>query len=232
MPETSVTQLESKILGFLYDDQHPGSLQSILAALVRVASVVRDRLSLDSWRILKRVDDDFQPGYPLGVIALADVLSMLNRMLFNFSAFSGVITENMTRGPGWQFLEFGRRVERALNMIGLMRSTLVLTASGEHAVFDAVLEIADSSMTYRSRYATNLQMVALLGLVADGRNQSAFGQFPVGPRSPNTSTGCRARRPIRCSATNSVWYWRSPRPCGWPTCGRWPRPTTWACAGS
>ena len=114
--------MESMVLEFLYDDQQPGSLQSILASLVRVAKVVRDRISLDSWRILNRVDDDFHPGYPLGVVSLADVLAMLNQMIFNLSAFSGVATENMTRGPGWQFLDLGRRIERALAMIALLRN--------------------------------------------------------------------------------------------------------------
>ena len=66
---------------------------------------------------MQRIDDDFHPGYPLGVVSPADVLAMLNQMILNFSAFSGVAIENMTRGPGWQFLELGRRIERALDMI-------------------------------------------------------------------------------------------------------------------
>ena len=97
-PGESVT--ESQVLSFLYDPLHPGSLHTILAALGQAASIVRDRISLDSWRILRRLDDDFHPGYPLGVVALADVLSMLNQMILNLSAFSGVAMENMTRGSG------------------------------------------------------------------------------------------------------------------------------------
>jgi uncharacterized alpha-E superfamily protein len=172
--DETVTGMELRVLAFLYDENHPGSLQTILQALSRVATVVRDRLSLDSWRILKRVDDDFRPGYPLGVVSLADVLTMLNQMVLNFSAFSGVATENMTRGPGWQFLEIGRRVERSLAMIGLLRSTLFVAGPGENAVLEALLEIADSSMTYRSRYATNLQAAGVLDLlVTDETNPRA-----------------------------------------------------------
>jgi uncharacterized alpha-E superfamily protein len=152
-------------LAFLYDEQHRGSLQSVLAALSRVATVVRDRISLDTWRILKRIDDDFHPGYPLGVISLADVLTMLNQMVLTLSAFNGVAMENMTRGPGWQFLDLGRRIERAMDMIWLLRTTLFIPAANEHAVLEALLEIADSSMTYRNRYATNLQLTPLLDLL-------------------------------------------------------------------
>ena len=38
---------------------------------------------------------------------------MLNQMIVNLSAFSGLGMESMTRGPGWRFLDMGRRIERA-----------------------------------------------------------------------------------------------------------------------
>ncbi len=170
----TVSMMELLVMEFLYDEHQPGSMQSILAALARVAKVVRDRISLDSWRIFKRVDDDFRPVYPRGAVSATDVLSMLNQMIFNFSAFAGVATENMTRGPGWQFLDLGRRIERALAMIGLLRGTLATASTGEHALLEALLEIADSSMTYRNRYTTNLQLAPLLDLlVTDETNPRA-----------------------------------------------------------
>jgi uncharacterized circularly permuted ATP-grasp superfamily protein/uncharacterized alpha-E superfamily protein len=156
---------EPRVLLLIYDRQHPGSLRSLLSELRRVALTVRDRISLDSWRIVSRIEDDFHPGYPLGVVSTAEVLAMLNQMILSLSAFSGVVMENMTRGPGWQFLELGRRIERALTTIALLRSTLFVPALSEHAVLEALLEIADSSMTYRNRYATNLQLVPLIDLL-------------------------------------------------------------------
>lgn len=163
--DSGASALELQVLAFLYDQQHRGSLLSVLTALGRVATVVRDRISLDTWRILKRIEGDFHPGYPLGVVSLADVLAMLNQMILNCSAFSGVSMENMTRGPGWQFLDVGRRIDRAMAMIGLLRTTLFIPAANEHAVLEALLEIADSSMTYRNRYATNLQLTPVLDLL-------------------------------------------------------------------
>ncbi len=130
-----------------------------------MATVVRDRISLDTWRILKRIDNDFQPRYPLGVSSLADALATLNQMILNFSALAGVAMENMTRGPGWQFFDLGRRIERALSSISLMRVALFIPGPSEHGVFEALLEIADSSMTYRNRYATNLQLGPLIDLL-------------------------------------------------------------------
>jgi len=163
--ETKDLTIDSQVMAILYDDTQPGSLHAMLSALRRVASIVRDRISLDSWRILNRIDDDFHSGYPLGVVSLSDLLTMLNQMIFDFSAFSGVAMENMTRGPGWQFLDMGRRIERALAMMALLRSALHEPSPDEHAVLDALLEIADSAMTYRSRYATNIQVAPVLDLL-------------------------------------------------------------------
>jgi uncharacterized circularly permuted ATP-grasp superfamily protein/uncharacterized alpha-E superfamily protein len=167
---------ETMALACLYDAKQVGSLRSIVDALSRVASIVRDRISLDSWRILSRLDDDFHPNYPLGVVSLADVLTMLNQMILNLTAYSGVVAENMTRGPGWQFLDVGRRVERALVMIGLLRNSVTVPTPFEHAVLDALLEIADSSMTYRNRYATVLQLGTVLDLLmTDETNPRSVG---------------------------------------------------------
>ena len=73
--------------------------------------------------------------------------------------------ESMTRSHVFRFLDFGRRLERAHQMTALLRSCFV----GKHAVtgylLEAVLEIADSVMTYRSRYLLNLQLAAVLDLL-------------------------------------------------------------------
>ncbi len=167
---------ESLALSCLFDQSHGGSLQGMLDALTRAAFIVRDRISLDSWRILNRIDDDFHPSYPLGVVSLSDALPILNQVILNLSAFSGVATENMTRGPGWQFLDMGRRIERSLTMIDLLRSTVIDASLNEHNVLDALLEIADSAMTYRNRYATNLQAGPVLDLLLiDETNPRSIG---------------------------------------------------------
>src|SRR5262249_27357125 len=63
------------------------------------------------------------------------------------------------------FLELGRRIERALTTMSLLRSTLFTPVASEQSLLEALLEIADSSMTYRNRYATNLQLVPLVDLL-------------------------------------------------------------------
>ena len=73
--------------------------------------------------------------------------------------------EGMTRGDGWRFLHIGRRLERAFQMTELLRHSLVQESPADAGVLEAVLEIADSSITYRSRYLTSLQTDLVLDLL-------------------------------------------------------------------
>ena len=105
---------------------------------------------------------------------IARVVETLNRLTVGFVAFSGVVAESMTRGQAWRFLDIGMRVERAIAVARLVRSTLVEIVPEEGALLDAVLEIDDSSLTYRRRYLTQLQAPAVVDLlVADESNPRA-----------------------------------------------------------
>jgi uncharacterized alpha-E superfamily protein len=73
----------------------------------------------------------------------------------------------MTRGEGWRFLDMGRKLERAVHTIHLLKATLVTPAAQEGPVLDAVLEIVDSRMTYRRRYLSSLRAEAVLDLVVE-----------------------------------------------------------------
>ena len=73
--------------------------------------------------------------------------------------------ESMTRGDGWRFLDIGRRLERAIQMVELLLNSLVPEALNDIGVLEAILEMADSSITYRSRYLTSLQPELVLDLL-------------------------------------------------------------------
>jgi uncharacterized alpha-E superfamily protein len=82
--------------------------------------------------------------------------------------------ENMTRGHGWRFLDIGRRLERALSLTDLMRSSLGAGPSHE-AMLQPLLEIADSTMTYRRRHFAEAQLPPVLDLLlADATNTRAL----------------------------------------------------------
>ena len=71
----------------------------------------------------------------------------------------------MTRGPNWLFLDLGRRLERALHLAWLVRQTVADTDARETEHMRILLEIADSAMTYRSRYLNVFQLVPFVDLL-------------------------------------------------------------------
>ena len=167
---TSMTarEVEQQFLSSVFR-QGPGTrLRETLEELRRIASNVRDRLSIDTWRILNQLRQDFRQRH--GRVQLDEALLQLNRMITDLAAFSGMEMENMTRGHGWRFLDIGRRLERSANMTLLLRASL--TAGSPHqAMLGPLLEIADSTMTYRRRYFAEPQLTPVLDLlVADPTN--------------------------------------------------------------
>jgi len=71
---------------------------------------------------------------------------MMHHLVFDLAAFSGMELENRTQGHGWRFLDVGRRVERGLFIVKLLRAS-VFMRDRSAAVLEPVLEIADSVMT-------------------------------------------------------------------------------------
>jgi uncharacterized alpha-E superfamily protein len=83
--------------------------------------------------------------------------------------------ENTTRGSGWLFMSLGRRLERAIYLTRQLREVTTPLAEQDWPLLECLLEVADSSMTYRTRYFTTLQPLAVLEvLMADETNPRAL----------------------------------------------------------
>ena len=135
--------------------------------LQRLSGTVRDRISNEGWRLLNHVFE-LSKREPK---TLRESQSLLEELVMGFSSFSGLVTENMTRSHGWRFLEMGRRLERAMTMVGLLKRTLSAQLSFEDAILEAILEVADATRTYRRRYPAGLQVAPVLDLLlADESN--------------------------------------------------------------
>ena len=170
-PETP-SEVAAEVQSLVFDERRSASVAASVRAMWQMASVVRDRISIDSWKILSRVRRDALPdllvgggGSPVVFSHDGDLLSFLDTLILDLSAFAGLGTESMTRGPGWRFLDMGRRLERATGMVHLLRATVVMARADEHRIDEMLLEIADSSMTYRNRYLGTLQAAPLVDLL-------------------------------------------------------------------
>jgi uncharacterized circularly permuted ATP-grasp superfamily protein/uncharacterized alpha-E superfamily protein len=185
--------LEEEMLSVVFKQNPHAGLRKTLHDLRRIATVVRDRLSIDTWRILNQLQQDMRLRH--GRIQFEDVLAHLNRMITDLAAFSGMEMENMTRGYGWRFLDVGRRLERSINLLDLLLSVLAMDTAG--AILEPLLEIADSAMTYRRRYFARPHLAPVLDLLlADETNTRALAfqlaalsehihHLPRDPRAPS-----------------------------------------------
>ena len=159
---TPLRELEEEMLSFIFKENPHAGLRQTLNELRRIATIVRDRLSIDTWRILNQLHQDLRLRH--GRVQFDDVLAHLNRMITDLAAFSGMEMENMTRGHGWRFLDVGRRLERAMNATSLVQQALSAGPS-DNAVLEPLLEIADSLMTYRRRYFARPRLSPVLDLL-------------------------------------------------------------------
>jgi uncharacterized circularly permuted ATP-grasp superfamily protein/uncharacterized alpha-E superfamily protein len=155
-------EAEDLLLALLHDDVIDWGMPANLHRLHHAAFAVRDRLSNDTWRVVNHLDRELESRPPMAT-RLGDALSLLNRLIANLAALAGMGMENTTRGPGWRFLDLGRRLERAMFTADLLRALLAVEDS--ESGLDLLLDIADSGLTYRSRYLTTLQPGAVLDLL-------------------------------------------------------------------
>lgn len=164
----SARDLEDELVSLMSDVERPDSLASNLAEAHRVGGNVRERLSSDMSRLVVALAESARTeDYMLFV----EYSAILNGCLELLSAFSGIERENITRGSGWLFLSLGRRLERAMYSVRQLRELTSGLDEQSWPVLEYILEVADSSMTYRSRYFTTLQPIAVLDvLMADENN--------------------------------------------------------------
>lgn len=142
--------------------QHDGGLIRWIRALFSNAAAARDRLSDDTWKFLNRLENIVRA--PSHVPDAPQLLVTLDELILNLAAFSGMESENMTRGHGWRFLETGRRIERALG--GLAALETASSRSGDDSsILSPLLEAFDSVMTYRRRHFSRPQWHDVLDLL-------------------------------------------------------------------
>jgi uncharacterized circularly permuted ATP-grasp superfamily protein/uncharacterized alpha-E superfamily protein len=161
-------QLEQELVSLLSDVKRPDSLASTLREVARVGGNVRERLSADMTFLIGKLRHSVQiePG-----MQTLEYTAMLTACLELLSAFSGMERENINRGSGWLFMSIGRRLERAVFLARQLREVTIPLTEQDWPLLECLLEVADSSMAYRSRYYTTLQPVALLDvLMADEQN--------------------------------------------------------------
>lgn len=163
--EADAGSLERLVAVLLFTPRAYG-LRETLDHVHRTATLVRDQISHDAWRMLNalHVDRRWRDGEP--VLRARPTLELLDDGIRALSAFAGTEAENMTRNWAWRFLEMGRRIERGIQLVDLVRVLLLERPDPENdGALRLLLELGDSFMTYRSRYLTTPLVAPVLDLL-------------------------------------------------------------------
>jgi len=161
-------ELEQELMSVMTDGKRADGLSSTLSEISRIGGSVRERLSADMMFLIGQLRDAMQLEHGTQFLEFPAILTTCLELL---SAFSGMEHENINRGLGWSFLTIGRRLERAIYLTRELREITTPLAEQDWSLLECLLEVADSSMIYRTRYYTTLQPVAVLDvLMADETN--------------------------------------------------------------
>lgn len=151
-------------LGRSIADRHwQPSLRADLGRLVWSATQVRAQLSAENWRAIQELDAEALRLEP-AQLGRGQAMGFLNRLLIATTALSGFALDDMTRDDGWRFLMIGRSLERLGFLTRMLRQALSADAVSP-ALLAWLLELGNSTITYRTRYLASPQLVPVIDLL-------------------------------------------------------------------
>lgn len=163
--------VEQELRTILFDPDSPDGLAKVLLNVRRTAERVRERLSLDTWRILMELTGVPKEWGQTKGQSIEDAIRLLSLMIQYLAALNGMVMENMTRSYAWRFLDMGRRLERIRHLSKLIRHLTIRGTPEATGALTLLLELADSTITFRTRYKAEAKLAAVLDLlVADETN--------------------------------------------------------------
>jgi uncharacterized circularly permuted ATP-grasp superfamily protein/uncharacterized alpha-E superfamily protein len=152
-----------------------GPMRRQLARVANLAAQLRDRLTGEVHTILTRSLHNLSEAMrklPADTDPRAvEHASVLTTDILQFSAaIAGLAAENMVRGGGRLFFDFGRRVQRAHALLEQLGQLLAqppgpVQTGRVEAGLQLALELRDSVITYRARYLAVMQAAPALDLI-------------------------------------------------------------------
>jgi uncharacterized circularly permuted ATP-grasp superfamily protein/uncharacterized alpha-E superfamily protein len=157
---------EEELISLAMDNKRVGSIAHSLQAFLKNGYAVRDRLSLDTWRIMDSISENWN-SLRQSNPSVQQIFDHLDDLIVQLMAFNGLNIDNMTREASWQLLNIGRFVESSMRTCSVLQSILVEKHDdeAERDLLEMVLMCNESLLTYRYRYRSNLQITAVLELL-------------------------------------------------------------------
>ncbi|WP_347555683.1 circularly permuted type 2 ATP-grasp protein [Robbsia sp. KACC 23696] len=188
VPARSPHAFELLLFAHLGEQAPAASIGQNLASQVRTNSDIRNRLSADHWRTILAARNDFRDAMRLLMPASASAVTgtpstaqtppsmairydrvLLTQTLENLTtqllAINGAQRDRMTRDEAWVLMYAGRHIERVWTMANYIREVAEKRQLHTPQGFDLLLQLFDSTLTYRSLYPGRFELPALLSLL-------------------------------------------------------------------
>jgi uncharacterized circularly permuted ATP-grasp superfamily protein/uncharacterized alpha-E superfamily protein len=152
-------EIESALLLAVVSPAVPG-LARQQQQLHRIAGQLHERFSADNWRALNRMA---QPvAHASERPSQSEVMAILDDAAAALMTLAGFALDGMTRDLGWRFMSIGRHLERLQFQSTVLQRALAMDGDGS---LDWLLELSDSSITYRVRYRAQPEWLPVLDLL-------------------------------------------------------------------
>ena len=156
--------VRSEISSLLTDSGRPGSLAQSYTSLAHTTRTLRDLISDDVWPVIARMRGSFH------LLAGSDNRPLeqgLTEIVDGCLTLSGAVADSMPRNLGWDLTEVGRKLERTMGLLSLLRATLGhrRTRAAEARIAGAVALITESGASYRRTFHAAVQPELLLELL-------------------------------------------------------------------
>jgi len=156
--------VEAVLLGVIFDRAQSNNLPAAISRVRALTQRVRSRLSRDAWEVFRRLGSQLEHVSPAPGVQEGDVaIDLLTEILTNMAAVAGTSLDNMVHGHAWAFFDMGKRVERGVFTLMLLQTMLQRQATRTR--MEALLDVCDSLLTYRTRYLSSLQPAPVVDLL-------------------------------------------------------------------
>jgi uncharacterized circularly permuted ATP-grasp superfamily protein/uncharacterized alpha-E superfamily protein len=177
LPTQSVRVFERSLVHTMADGVNGMSVAFNLRALRSCAQALRERLSVEHWKLIDAVGRNFEERmgailHPRSLGAaghavepVSDVLVVLQRAATHLAAITGAQSDRMTRDDGWRLLSVGRQTERLDFLTQVLMLGLELDLPARDDGFALMLGLFDSTITYRAQFQARRELPPLLHLL-------------------------------------------------------------------
>jgi len=155
----------------LLDDTNTLGLKADLQRLAWCAAQTRSQLSAENWRAISVLQREFQEAAHFK----RDPREILDSLLLSLAALAGFAMDDMTQNDGWRLMMVGRRLERLQFLSDLLYHRLKSGLTPPQSELEWLLDIGDSTITYRTRYLASPRLGETIDLlVFDQTNPRAL----------------------------------------------------------